>query len=242
MPRGRPPGSKNRPKDGSAKAETKPKLTVVSSPAPAEARPGHNGTDLTEEQKRGLHFHHVAQYEKALAAKKKADADLRNVAKTIKADGGSVRAVKLSIQLKTPEGEAKFKEEREEDLRIARWNNLPIGVQGALFDEVDRRPIEERAYDQGFNDGASGIKLSVPATYEAPEAANGYTDGWKAGQASLGSKIKKGPSAAVLRSPEDVAKARAAAAADLDSASDDDDALSAGGDDDGTPPIAAKGS
>src|SRR3546814_18797704 len=96
---------------------------------------------MSDDQARGLHFSsHVPAYEKALAAKKKADADLKNVCKTIKSDGGSVDDVKLTIKLRTPEGEKEFKEQIERQSKIAEWNNLTIGGQGSILDEA-RQPV-----------------------------------------------------------------------------------------------------
>lgn len=218
MARGRPKGSKNRPKT---------ELTVVSNEGVSSPGNGHN-SDLTDDEAATLHFHHVGEYEKALAAKKSADADLRNVAKRIKAEGGSVTAVKSSILLKTPEGEEKFKAEYEQMQLVARWNNLPIGTQGDIFD-VDRRPLEERAYNDGKIAGGEGKTLSIPAQYAGvAEAANAYVEGHKASQAILANKIK--PTATVLRDAS-APPPSTGAAAELD----DDSAALAGSADTGDP-------
>jgi hypothetical protein len=184
MARGRPPGSKN-----------KPKLSVVGGGA---AGPGHNS--LSDKDEQALHFVHVRDYEKALAEKKTADANFKNVAKRIKAEGGSVDDVKLTIQLRSPEGEKALKELMERQLRVARWNNLPVGTQAALFDE-DRRPIEERAAAEGKKAGMEGKTLEVPNIYppDSP-AGQAFIKGWHEGQAAIFNiKPKDKPSAELLR-------------------------------------------
>lgn len=169
----------------------KPKLTVVGGPGPADQNPGVN-----ESQEQALHFgHHVPAYEKALAAKKKADADFKNICKTIKSEGGSVDSIKLTISLRTPEGEKKFKELLETQRRIAEWNNLPIGQQGWLLDE-DRRPITERAFADGRKAGLEGKDCKPP--HSPGEASNAWMEGWHDGQAALMAGIKKAPASAEL--------------------------------------------
>ncbi len=176
----------------------KPKLTVVGGPGPASAGPGHNA--FTDDQARGLHFSsHVPAYEKALKAKKDADAAFKNVCKTIKSEGGSIDDVKLTIKLRSPEGEKEFKEQIERQRRVAEWNNLPIGGQGWLLDE-DRRPIEDRAFEDGKKAGLEGKDASPP---HAPgtEAYEAWMKGWHEGQAILAQGFKKGPepTAEILR-------------------------------------------
>lgn len=174
----------------------KPKLTVVGGPGPAQAGPGHN---LSEDQARGLHLSsHVPAYEKALAAKKNADAAFKNVCKTIKSEGGSVDDIKLTIKLRTPEGEQEFKELLNRQRRVAEWNNLPIGQQGWLLDE-DRRPITERAKKDGEKAGLEG-KDANPPHAPGTEAHEAWMAGWHESQSTLAGGFKKGPATAeVLR-------------------------------------------
>lgn len=168
----------------------KPKLTVVGGPGPASAGPGHNG--LSDDHARGLHLsNHVPAYEKALAAKKKADADFKNVCKTIKAEGGTIEQIKLTIQLRTPEGEKAFAEELAWRRRIAEWNNLQVGTQGWLLDE-DRRPITERAYEDGKKAGFEG-KDAAPPHAPNTEAYEAWLKGWHESQAIRAQGFKKGP-------------------------------------------------
>ena len=154
-------------------AGRKPNLSVVGGPGPASATMGHN--QMSDDQARALHLsNHVPAYEKALAAKKKADADFKNVCKTIKSEGGNIDDIKLTIKLRTPEGEKEFKEQIERQRRIAQWNNLPIGGQGWLLDE-DRRPLSERAYEDGKKAGLEGNDASPPkASRRGPRRRRSY--------------------------------------------------------------------
>ncbi|TCU34070.1 hypothetical protein [Rhizobium azibense] len=174
----------------------KPKLTVVGGPGPAAAVPGHNG--ISEDQARALHLsNHVPAYERALKAKKEADAAFKNVCKVIKSEGGNVDDIKLTIKLRTPEGEKEFKELLDRQRRVAEWSNLPIGSQGWLLDE-DRRPITERAGKDGEKAGLEG-KDCAPPHAAGTEAYDAWVNGWHAGQAMLSSGFKKGPATEVLR-------------------------------------------
>jgi ribosome modulation factor len=185
-----------------------PKLTVVGGPGPADQSPGSN-SKLSDQQEQALHFgNHVPAYEKALAAKKKADADFKNVCKTIKSEGGSIESIKLTIKLRTPEGEKEFKEMIERQRRIAEWNNLAIGQQGWLLDE-DRRPLTERAFAEGRKAGLEGKDCKPP---HAPntEAYEAWIKGWQDGQASLAAGIRKSAPQSELLRPDGKEKARGA--------------------------------
>lgn len=148
----------------------------------ARAEPGHNSA-LTDDQRRALHFHHVGQYEKALEAKKAADAALKNVCKVIKAEGDSVDAVKLTVALQTPEGEARIKAEMQEQLRVMAWNGLPVGAQADMF-TVDRSPLVDRAREEGRVAGMKGASCISPHD-AGSEASNAWIEGWQAGQKTL---------------------------------------------------------
>lgn len=175
----------------------KPKLRVVGEEA--SAGPGHN-SGLTDDQRQALTRQHMAKYQNALQAKKDADSALRNLAKTIKADlgDGGMANIKLLIQLETDDGETKFREEMERKAMVARWAGLPIGAQGNLFDE-DRRPIEERAFEEGKSAGMSG-KDAKPPHAPGHVAYDKWMEGWHSGQAVLSQGIKKTPEADLLRS------------------------------------------
>ena len=77
---------------------------------------------------------------------------MRTLGKTIKADGFSMRQIKLSIQLETPEGEADFKASVANDLLAAQYVGATIGSQLSMFMEPDRTPAVDIAADEGQKD------------------------------------------------------------------------------------------
>lgn len=177
----RPKGSKNKPKDGAPPPAAPRK--------PAHGEPGHNRGELTDEQRQKLHILHLGHYKRALDVKKAADAAFRNVCKTAKAELGdnAVTAIKTAIFLETPEGQATFKGRIAAELEAARWAGMPVGHQEDMF--ADRRPAEERAYDEGRADGMGGVSQSSkwdPST----KAGQEYLRGWGEGQAVQLSNIK----------------------------------------------------
>ncbi|WP_029002765.1 hypothetical protein [Azorhizobium doebereinerae] len=164
--RGRPKGSKNKPK-------------VVT---PAAAAPGHNSGELSDEQRQALTLQHKGQYVKALAAKKAADAALKNVCKKAKSELGeyAVDDIKLAIELDTDEGIARLKADMERQARMARWFGLPLGSQAGLFSE-DRTPVEDKAFAEGKRAGMGAELRSAPSRYPQQVADRWYA-GYDAGQ------------------------------------------------------------
>lgn len=169
---GRPRGSKNKPK------------TNGDGEAPA-AGIGDNSGEMTDEQRYVLTHQHMQRYGSALAAKKKADADLKNVCKVAKADLGkqAVADIKLMVELRSPEGEAALKERMEAQARVARWMGLPLGIQGDLF-PGDPRPDDERAFDNGRRTGLQGEPCKPPHDPSVPQH-DAWINGWQAGQKVL---------------------------------------------------------
>lgn len=165
------------------------------------AGPGHNSGnagDLDDEHQQALHLNqHVPSYEEALAAKKKADAELKNVCKVIKSEGGNLAEIKLTIALRTPEGEKALKATLAYQMRAARWAGLPVGTQVDMFGP-DVRPLDERAKQEGKIAGLRGDECRP--SYDA--ASDGYTpwiEGWHEGQAVLAAKIKPMSDSTLLR-------------------------------------------
>lgn len=156
----RPKGAKNKAKDSGG-----------------EPGQGHNSTPLSDAERQALHFRHVKEYERELAAKKKADADLKNTAKRIKAEGDSVAAVKLTIELHTPEGEAAFRARMAEQAEVAAWNG--VGMQVDMFAD-ERQPAEDRAFEEGRRAGMKGESNKPPYDPSVPQHTRwleGYSDG-----------------------------------------------------------------
>lgn len=137
---------------------------------------------LNDEQMQALAFQHKTTYEKLLAAKKKADADLRNECKLIKAELGAdgLDTIKDMIACDTEEGEAKLRATVERQIRVARWMGLPVGLQGSLFDDIDRTPAAEKARGEGKRAGMEAKPRKPPydpSTEQYREWMAGYDEG-----------------------------------------------------------------
>lgn len=154
---------------------------------------GHN-SELTDDQKQALHFRHTTEFEEAEKAKKDATTNFLNVSKRIKAEGGSVKAIKRGIALRTPAGEAAMKAEIEEALRIARWHGVAVGEQGALFPDIDRAPATEKAENEGKRDGMQGKPRTCPYDTSTDQYRS-YFKGYDIGQTLLMNSGFKKPAA-----------------------------------------------
>ncbi|MFG1417198.1 hypothetical protein V5F38_05215 [Xanthobacter sp. V0B-10] len=163
----RPRGSKNKPK------------IVEAAGAPPAA--GHN--QLTEEQREALFFQHKKKYEQFLAAKKKADAELKNACKLAKSEVGddAVERIKYAIELESEEGEARLKERIARQMEVARWMGLPVGAQSELFGD-DRTPAEDKAYAEGKRAGMAGNERRPPNYDASSPQAQAWLRGYDAGQ------------------------------------------------------------
>jgi hypothetical protein len=150
---------------------------------------------LTEDEKRALHYRHCREYEVALGAKKKADAEIKNVGKRIKAEDDSVAKVKKTILARSPEGESQLKAEMAETAQVLRWSGTNVGETAELFPE-DRRPGEDRAHAEGKRIGLEGGPCNNPHDPSVPQFA-AWMAGWQDGQGILASAFQKAPTAPV---------------------------------------------
>lgn len=176
-------------KNGTDDAET-----VEAAPEQEAPTVGHNSDttpELTEDQRIALTFVHKRAYVAALAAKKKADAEFKNVAKLAKSELGpdAVADIKDLIAMETEEGEFAIKASIERQLRVARWMGLPYGAQAGLFDNVDLTPAAEKAYANGKRDGLAGASQNNPHDPSVPQYGE-YLRGWQDGQAVISSGIR----------------------------------------------------
>lgn len=181
MARGRPKGSRNKPKVIPANANASP-------PAPA------NHNQLTDEQQQALFEQHKKKYEHLLALKKKADADFKNGCKLARSELGAdaIDAIKDAIELETEEGEARFKARVERQIRVARWLGLDVGTQGELFG-ADRTPGDDRAFGEGKRAGMGGKERRAPydaATSQFRKWLEGYDAGQEVNRSLLQDSLK----------------------------------------------------
>lgn len=137
---------------------------------------GYN-SELTEEQRQALFWHHRRLYINALARKKEADAAFKNTCKKAKAEQVDPAMIKFSIELEGGDPDAMAEEQRKRE-EVAAWMGLPFGGQADMF---DRRPAEEVAFEAGKRAGMSGESCEAPDGYQ-PEQ---WVKGWHAGQKAL---------------------------------------------------------
>ena len=173
MARGRPPGSKNKPKNGAT-----PHVTAHDNVAKAP---------LTDEQLHALTDSWAGHYVAALEKKKAAEADFKNVCKKAKTEGVLLADIKAYIAAGTEEGQANLKADVDRVARVARWRGFAIGHQFGLFgDDDESQPL---SFTLGKEAGLKGEPATCPANRDVEE----FLRGWHAGQKILLSGFKPTP-------------------------------------------------
>jgi ribosome modulation factor len=149
-------------------------------------------SELTDDEKRALLIQHKGRYAVALAVKKAADADIKNICKKAKAECGdaAVDEIKDAIAVEQPGGREKIEAEIARKYRIARWMGLPVASEPRMFEEVDRRPSVDIAYDQGKAAGMAGETKKPPYDTSVPQYMR-WMEGWDDGQDIVTSAFKK---------------------------------------------------
>ena len=178
---GRPKGSTNKPKVPAADGE-------VESTHNGAGRPGRE--PQTDEQLQALFEQHKKHYEAALAEKKKADTDFKNTCKLAKSEGVSIADIKLAIELEEEGGEEKLREKIAANHRVARWLGLPVGTQPSFFDDEDRTPSIDKAFNEGKRAGLKGDPCSSPHHYGTQQSQS-WIDGWQEGQQVIAARFKE---------------------------------------------------
>lgn len=159
--------------------------------------------ELTDDQRHSLTLQHKKLYVAAIAAKKKADADVLNVTKVIKAElgGDGLADIKDMIAADGDGFEDRMKAELERKARLARWLSLDIGVQGGLFDTGATRSLRERGYDEGKRAGLAH-EICKPSYGVGTDGYDGYMEGWHAGEAIRANMANEQEEGARLLRPE----------------------------------------
>jgi len=131
----------------------KPSVAKKTEPKKKDKNTATAGSNTIDPEKRAIFLSDKDRYAKAIERQKKTTADVRNAAKAIKADGFTLRQVKLAIQLESPEGEAEFRSLIANDLLAAQYAGAQIGSQLQLFlEDKDRTPSADMAADEGTRD------------------------------------------------------------------------------------------
>jgi len=149
-------------------------------------------SELTDDEKRALLIVHKGAYEQALADKKAADAEFKNICKKAVAECGksAVAEIKAAIMLDAPGGKMAVEAEIARLHRVARWMGLPVGAEPMMFEMVDRRPAVDIAYDQGKAGGMAGVTAQPPYDTSVPQYQR-WLEGWHDGQEIVASAFKK---------------------------------------------------
>lgn len=147
-------------------------------------------SELSDDEMRALAYQWKLDYELALADKKAADAELKNVCKRAKAELGprAVDLIKGLILLEAPEGEASLRSLIEQQIRIAKWAGAPIGTQFQFFETGG--PAVDQAYENGKVAGFKGEDMRPPHDPSVPQYKS-WIDGWQAAQAVLVSGFRE---------------------------------------------------
>lgn len=165
--------AKDAAKDGSAEQVDAPGI-------------GHNGGELSEDQKIARFFAYKKRWEAAKLT-------LKNLEEEIKTKIGKqgVRDIRTAVKLDTPEGEEALKEKIEAEMRVARWMGLPVGAQEEMF-PIDRTPAVDVAYATGKRHGLAGDPCKPDYAPDLPQYQS-YMSGFHDGQAVLAKGFKPLP-------------------------------------------------
>jgi hypothetical protein len=148
----------------------------------ADVGPGHN-SQLTDDEKRALTFHHAKLYAAADSLVEKAKADRTAVMDLAASDlgKGAKADIKDILLVDTPK---KMKAVVERTLRLARWAGLPVGTQQNLFEPATNHT------EDGKRAGMEGSACEPPKSL-AVDASQKWIAGWHEGQTILASAFKK---------------------------------------------------
>lgn len=171
------------------KAPKEPKTRKVRGEQPAPTSVA--GSNALDPDKRALFLRDKDDYAKAKDKLAKAQSAIRLMGKTIKADGFSLRQIKLAIQLETPEGEAEFRSLVANDLLAAQYAGAQIGSQLQLFlEDKDRTPSADIAYSEGQKCSIEN-RAAVPPYDPSTEQHRQFMAGFHDHQTKLAQGITK---------------------------------------------------
>lgn len=170
------------------------KSAVQEEPAPETApettspATGHNSGELTPSEKSALRMHHIRGL-LVIADRLKPLMDERKQARALaKADGFKLSEIDAGLRLATMEDQSIFVAEIMELIDIAKaFNALPPGEQGDLF--PDRRPVDERCFDEGKVAGLAGKNPEPPYGADS-EQGQAWLAGWHEGQRMMREELE----------------------------------------------------
>lgn len=140
---------------------------------------GHN-SELTADERSALRMHHIQALLRVDEAMKPLRDERKKIRSTAKGDGFKVTELDAGVRLATMEDVSIFVQEIHELIEIAKaFNALPPGEQGDMF--PDRRPANEKAFDEGKVAGMEGKNPEPPYGADSKKGQK-WLEGWHDGQ------------------------------------------------------------
>jgi hypothetical protein len=175
----------NKAEARSAKA---PRADTAKAPKNSKEKPAPraNNDDLD----RALFLDYLPKLAVAVKGVKDAKDTLAILYKQANQDGFSKKDFDEVAKLQGAEGEKIKKAAIARSLRIARWLGMALGAQLDMFEEPDRVPAADRAFEEGKTQAMQGVSLKCDYAQET-EQYRRFAEGWHAGQAILSKGFKK---------------------------------------------------
>jgi len=143
-----------------------------------------------DDQDRALFLQALPKIAGLKAALNTANANLRNAYKQAKADGFAKSDFEEAFKMQGAEGEKAKKSAIARSLRIARWLGMDLGSQLDMFEQDERVPAADRAFEEGKSQAMQGISAKCDYAPET-EQYRRFMEGWHVGQAVLANGFKK---------------------------------------------------
>lgn len=180
-----------------SKFDEKPSKSDAAENPKAVAGDNSAASARTEDQQRVIFFDHLKRVKKAAAVVADCEVELRaarkdlgDIKKMVKAEGTLLVDIDTAIRLE--EGDAKvIQGEIENQVKVARWLNIPFGYQFDLLDR-DERPATDKANEEGKIAGLKGLPKKPPHDPSVPQYKS-WMEGYGEGQMVLGQKFKAPP-------------------------------------------------
>lgn len=135
----------------------------------------HNGgPELSEDEKRTLFVRDKNAFKSAKEKVDLAVSALRNVRKTIKADGFTAAQVIAAIAMESTEGEEKIRSELVQTMWAARAIGVAWGSQLEMFEAPDRTPAVDKAHEDGKVASMENKPRRAPYAPETEQAREWY--------------------------------------------------------------------
>lgn len=143
------------------------------------------GMGLRDDERQALHFRHVKEFEAAQDVKKQGDKDFKSVKDRIKEEGGSIKAIELTLALRTEEGQQAFQARIAEEAEVAKWNG--VGVQLQMFASASEDVIFEDGKRAAMQD-----EKAKPPGHLGDKAQQRWLAGHSAGRIALNTTRAEG--------------------------------------------------